>query len=128
MRSRAGHSRNSMRVSKRVRGSPRAPVLRRPPARRRARPTRTARGGGVSIHMASHTAWRNSWKSEAEMGQVDSAEAHLQKLISFLLERSQRICSRGSASSNLPHRKSRRAECEAAKPAGAEELLHERGV
>ena len=56
------------------------------------------------------------------MGQVDSAEAHLQKLMSFLLERSQRICSRGLASSNLQHRKSRRAECEAAKPAGAEEL------
>ena len=56
------------------------------------------------------------------MGQVDSAEAHLQKLMSFLLERSQRICSRGLASSNLQHRKSRRAECEAAKPAGAQKL------
>ena len=53
---------------------------------------------------------------------MDSAEAHLQKLMSFLLERSQRICSRGLASSNLEHCKSRRAECEAAKPAGAQEL------
>ena len=56
------------------------------------------------------------------MGQVVSAEAHLQKLTSFLLERSQRICSRGLTCSNLPHHKSRRAECGAAKPAGAEEL------
>ena len=62
------------------------------------------------------------------MGQVVSAEAHLQKLTSFLLERSQRTCSRGLTCSNLPHHKSRRAECGAAKPVGAEELLHERGV
>jgi hypothetical protein len=65
---------------------------------------------------------QNSYKSPAKMGQVDSAEAHLQKLMSFLLERSQRICSRGLASSNLQHRKSRRVECEEAKPAGAQEL------
>ena len=57
------------------------------------------------------------------MGQVDSAEAHLRKLMSFLLERSQRICSRVLASSNLQHRKSRRVECEEAKPAGAQELV-----
>ena len=62
------------------------------------------------------------------MGEVDGAEAHLQKLTSFPLERSQRTCSRGLTCSNLPHHKSRRAECGAAKPAGAEELLHHRGV
>ena len=40
---------------------------------------------------------QNRCKSPAKMGQVDSAEALLQKLMSFLLERSQRICSRGLA-------------------------------
>ena len=56
------------------------------------------------------------------MGQLDGAEAHLQKLTSFLLERPQRICSRGLTCSNLQHSKNGRAECEKAKPAGAEEL------
>ena len=56
------------------------------------------------------------------MGEVDGAEAHLQKLTSFLLERPQRICSRGLTCSNLQHSKNGRAECEKAKPAGAEEL------
>ena len=56
------------------------------------------------------------------MGEVDGAEAHLQKLTSFPLERPQRICSRGLTCSNLQHSKNGRAECEKAKPAGAEEL------
>jgi hypothetical protein len=56
--SRAKDPRNRMQVRKRVRGSPRAPVLRRPPARRPARPTRTG-GGRVSIHRCSHRARRN---------------------------------------------------------------------
>ena len=82
----------------------------------------------MTIHKGSHRPGRNSCKSTAKMDQLNGAEAHLQKLISFLLERTQRICSRGLASSNLRHRKTRRAKCETAKPARAEELLHEREV
>ena len=55
------------------------------------------------------------------MGQLDGAEAHLQKFSPFLLKNPQRICSRGFTSSNIQYGKTGHAECDQAKQRGQQQ-------